>query len=69
MNGHEYKQKLENSFGLQLIVTGLTALVEDEGYSPREALEMLRHTERNVFHALVEIGGEGKNHATKRGNS
>lgn len=55
MNANEFKNKLESNFNLQLIVTGMTGLV-DEGYSPREVFELLDATKQNTFHALSEIG-------------
>lgn len=58
MNAIEFKQKIDKSFGLQLIVTGLTELVENEGYSPREAFKLLESTKQNTFHALTEIRKE-----------
>ena len=58
MNAYQYKNTLDKSFGLQLIVAGLTALVEDEGFSPHEAFRLLDATKQNTFHALTEIGKE-----------
>lgn len=59
MNAAEYKIKLHESFGLQLITTGLLELVEKEGYSPHEAFSLLEDVKRNTFHALSEIAREG----------
>ncbi|WP_172369595.1 hypothetical protein [Sporosarcina jiandibaonis] len=55
-----FKQKLNSSFGIQLIVTGLARLVEEEGHSPHEAFEVLEEVKRNIFHALSEIKEEKK---------
>jgi hypothetical protein len=60
VNAIEYKTKLYESFGLQLITTGLLNLVEKEGYSPHEAFRLLEHVKQNTFHALSEIEREGK---------
>lgn len=58
MNAAEYKVKLHQSFGLQLITTGLLELVEKEGYSPQEAFRLLEDVKQNTFHALSEIKRE-----------
>lgn len=50
----------KNSFGQGLIITGLAELVEKEGYTPREAFEVLRDIQRNVWGALCEIAKEGE---------
>lgn len=55
MNVHEYKKALDKSMGLQLIVAGLSMLVEDEGHTTREAFKLLEDTKRNTFQALSEI--------------
>ncbi len=60
MNVVEYKEKLDKSFNLQLIVAGLAGLVEQEGYSSHEAFRLLEATKQNTFHALAEIGSEKK---------
>lgn len=44
----------------QLIIGALVNLVEDEGYSPREAFELLEDIKRNTYHALMEISQERK---------
>lgn len=51
----DYMEKVSNSFGLQLMITGLARLVEEEGYTPHEAIGMLHEVGRNTFHALTEI--------------
>lgn len=38
MNAHEYKKALDKSMGLQLIVAGLSMLVEDEGHTAQLAI-------------------------------
>lgn len=50
----------QNSFGQQLIITGLLELVEKEGYSPRDSFEVLRDIQRHVWSALNEIAREGE---------
>lgn len=49
-----------NSFGQQLIITGLTRLVEEEGYTPHEAFQLLETIKRNTYHALLDIKKESK---------
>lgn len=61
MNGDEFKSKLDKSMGLQLIVAGLAGLVDDEGYTFHEAMELLEDTKRNIFPALMEMGRRGGN--------
>lgn len=60
MNAREFKNKLDESFNLKLIIAGLTGLVEDEGYSPHEAFRLLDSVKQNTFHALAETGRESK---------
>ncbi len=60
MNGNEFKSKLDKSMGLQLIVAGLAGLIDDEGYTFHEAMELLEETKRNTFPALMEISREVK---------
>jgi len=55
MNAHEYKKKLDNSMGLQLIVAGMVGLIEEEGHSVHEVMELLEATKRNTFPAMMEI--------------
>ncbi|WP_342537312.1 hypothetical protein [Sporosarcina sp. FSL K6-3508] len=50
-----FMEKVDNSYGLQLMITGLARLVEEEGYTPHEAIGMLHEVGRNTFHALTEI--------------
>ncbi len=61
MNAQEFKEKVDKSFNLQLIVTGLAGLVKDEGYTPYEAFELLRETKHNTFYALAEMKREVSN--------
>jgi hypothetical protein len=49
-----------NSFGQQLIITGLARLVEEEGLTPHEAFQVLEEIKRNTWHALTEIKQEAK---------
>jgi len=60
MNGDEFRSKLDKSMSLQLIVAGLAGLVDDEGYTFHEAMELLEDTKRNIFPALMEMGRENK---------
>ncbi|MBE5087568.1 hypothetical protein IGI03_05835 [Bacillus thuringiensis] len=50
----------ENSFGQQLIITGLARLVEEEGLTPHESFEVLRLIQNNTFHALADLHKEYK---------
>ena len=55
----EFKQKLESDLGLQMIVAGMTQMV-DNGHDPREVFRYMRSAEKNTFHALVDIAnGKG----------
>lgn len=58
----KFEDKILNSFGIQLIVTGLAHLVEEEEYTPHEAITELRNIGKNTFHALIEIKEEGESH-------
>lgn len=58
MNTTDFKKKMDESFGVQLIITGLLRLVEDEGHSPHEAFRLLDAVKQNTFHALAEIKRE-----------
>ncbi|EEK69835.1 MULTISPECIES: hypothetical protein [Bacillus] len=49
-----------DNFGQQLIITGLTRLVEEEGYTAHEAFRLLETIKRNTFHALLEIQKESR---------
>jgi hypothetical protein len=51
----------ENSFGQQLIITGLARLVEEEGLTPHESFEVLRLIQNNTFHVLADLHKEYKN--------
>ena len=53
-------QMLETSLGVHFIVTGLARLVEEEGFTPHEALQIARYTGKNCFHALAELKKESK---------
>ncbi|PRR87347.1 hypothetical protein [Bacillus atrophaeus] len=53
-------EEIFKSKGLMLIVTGATALVEEEGMTPREALEHLERVKNTIWHALNEIHAEIK---------
>lgn len=51
---------INKSLGVQLIATGLAQLVEDEGFTPHEALEIAHYTGQNCFHALLELKEEAE---------
>ncbi|MCM3130971.1 hypothetical protein ACFQ3J_00265 [Paenibacillus provencensis] len=49
-----------NRHAEMLIIVGLTSLVEDHGYTPHQAFEILEDVKRQTWHALSEIHrGEG----------
>lgn len=54
-----------NSFGQGLIITGLAELVENEGYTPHEAFEVLRDIQRHTWSALCEIKKESESSVKK----
>ena len=58
MKGNNFSNKLASSIGIQMIVGGLARLVEHEGHTPREALEVLREVESNTWSALNQIHDE-----------
>lgn len=58
MNADEFKNKLETSLNMQLIVAGLVNLIDDEGYSFHEAMEILEDIKRNTFPALMKMSRE-----------
>lgn len=45
---------------MQLIVAGMTGLIEDEGHSVHEVFGLLEATKQNTFHALSEIRNVAK---------
>ncbi|UPI13370.1 hypothetical protein [Bacillus phage SBSphiJ7] len=51
-------EEIFKSKGLMLIITGATALVEEEGMTPREALEQLERVKNTIWGALNEIHSE-----------
>ncbi|GAB6454742.1 hypothetical protein bcgnr5383_51740 [Bacillus cereus] len=51
----------QNSFGQQLIITGLVRLVEEEGFTPHEAFEILEKIKGNVYFAMLDLHKEYKN--------
>lgn len=51
---------IETSLGVQFIITGLARLVEEEGFTPHEALAIARYTGQNCFHALADIKRESQ---------
>jgi len=50
----------QNSFGQQLIITGLAHLVENEGLTPHESFELLEHIKRSTYFALVDLKKEAQ---------
>ncbi|WP_200416300.1 hypothetical protein [Virgibacillus salexigens] len=54
MNQDEFKKELDNNLNLQLIIAGMTGLV-DQGYSPREVFKLMDTAKQNTFHALSEM--------------
>jgi hypothetical protein len=51
----EFQERLNKSVGMKLIVAGLAGLVDDEGYTFHEALEIERSIENNCFPALMKM--------------
>jgi len=45
----------QDSYGQNLIMDGLLALVNKEGYTPYEAVEILEKIGNDIFFILVEI--------------
>ena len=43
-----------------LIITGLTALIEEEGMTPHSAIDHIRQIEASVFPALHEVHSQSK---------
>ncbi|MFA1738469.1 hypothetical protein [Lysinibacillus fusiformis] len=60
MDRNEFHKKLHSSKGMMFIVTGLTALVEEEGYTPHEALDIAKTTGQECYFALNDIYKEAK---------
>jgi len=50
-----FKTKLEKSMNLQLIVAGVSGLVDNEGYTPHEAWRLVEEVKKNIFPALMEM--------------
>lgn len=55
---HLTREELFKSKGLMLIVIGATVLVEEEGMTPRQALEQLEKAKNTVWSTLQEIHAE-----------
>ncbi|WP_217609030.1 hypothetical protein [Bacillus sp. GbtcB10] len=49
-----------SSKGSMLIITGLTALIEEEGMTPHSAMDHIRQIEASIFPALNEIHRQSK---------
>jgi hypothetical protein len=47
-----------NNLNHQLVVVGLTGMVEEDGLTPHEAFEVVEDIKQNIFHALAEIRRE-----------
>lgn len=60
MNRNDFHNKLHSSKGMMFIVTGLTALVEEEGYTPHEALDIAKTAGQECYFALNDIYKEAK---------
>lgn len=54
------KNEIFSSKGSMLIITGLTALIEEEGMTPHSAIDHIRQIEASVFPALHEIHSQSK---------
>ncbi|MEC1370657.1 hypothetical protein P9D17_08820 [Bacillus velezensis] len=52
---HLTKDEIFKSKGLMLIITGATALVEEEGMTPHQALVQLGMVKNTIWAALNEI--------------
>ena len=61
MNAEELKEKLDASLSMQLIVAGLAGLIDDEGYTFHETVDILEDIKRHTFPALMEMSRENKN--------
>ena len=46
------------SKGDMLVMVGMTAMVEEEGMTPHEAMERVDKIEKDIFHALCDIKKE-----------
>lgn len=53
-----------NKMSNQLVIAGITAMVEDDGLTPHEAFEVLEDIKRNIWSALAEIRQEVRNKCT-----
>lgn len=60
MNAKEFQQKIDNSIGLRMIIAGLTGLIDDEGYTPREVFELMDGVRKHIYPVLLEVGKENK---------
>ncbi|MGE7623568.1 hypothetical protein ACQKMD_11035 [Viridibacillus sp. NPDC096237] len=58
MSRNDFHEFLPKSLGTQMIVSGLTTLVEDERFDPRQALQILEIAGQECFFALHEIKKE-----------
>lgn len=54
LNSVEFKNLLDTNFNMQLIIAGMTGLVDD-GFTARQVFDLLETAKQNTFHALLEI--------------
>ncbi len=52
------KKMDDSKLGTPFVVTGLLHMVEDEGFTPREAMEILEDIKNQTFFALMDIQKE-----------
>ncbi|OAH53110.1 hypothetical protein AWH48_12195 [Domibacillus aminovorans] len=58
---NENKSLLDQSnFNQQLIIAGMSGLVDDDGFSAREVFQLLEEIKRETYHALLEMQQERK---------
>lgn len=60
MSANDFMKKVDDSLNIKFIITGLAGLIEDEGYTFHEAMEVLEEIKRNTFPALLEMQREAK---------
>lgn len=54
------KKMSDSKLGTPFVVTGLLHMVEDEGFTAREAMEILEDIKNQTFFALLDIQNEQK---------
>lgn len=60
LKAFEFEAILGKSQRAKLIVAGMAGLVEDEGYSPHEVMDILDGAKQATFFALAEMHREKK---------